>query len=210
MAHGARRALLWSLLAATVAALAGIGAASWRAVGRRAPPREPSPVELRVAAWAAEGLRPGGSAAERLAAGRAALAADRPEGELEAARHFQMALALDPSRVEALAGWILASASAPDADLEQLRDGHALAAWALERNPGRGDLLAAWARLLLLVPGERGPAEAARRRANGETHVIRLAMPEHGRSAWPAGAVDLPHRQQDTDPGPRGRALPAQ
>jgi len=195
MAHGARRALLWSLLAATVAVLAAIGAQSWRAVGRRAPPQEPSPVELRVAAWAAEGLRPSGSPAEQLAAGRAVLAADRPEAELEAARHFQMALALDPSRVEALAGWILARASAADADLEELRDGHALAAWALERNPGRGDLLAAWARLLLLVPGGRGPAEAAaaaRRAVDGGGGLdALLALAEARMAAQPAFAAEV-------------------
>ncbi len=194
MAHGVRRALLSTLLAATVAALAAMGVASWRAVGRRPPPREPSPVELRVAAWAAEGLRPSGNATEQVAAGRAALAADGPEASREAARHFQAALALEPTRVEALAGWILASASADDADLEQLRDGHALVAWALERSPGRGDLLAAWSRLLLLVPGERGPAEAAaaaRRavEAGGGPDAL-LALAESRMASQPAAAAE--------------------
>jgi len=190
----ARRAVLGSLLVVTVAALAAIGLLSWQAVGRRPAPREPSPVELRAAAWAAEGLRPTGTAAERLAAGRAALEADGPQGPQEAARHFQAALALDPGRVEALAAWLQASASAGEAELEELRDGHALAAWALERSPGRGDLLAAWARLLLLVPGERGPAEAAEAAqkavaAGGGTDAL-LALAEARMASQPGAAAE--------------------
>ncbi|MBI5069801.1 MAG: hypothetical protein HZB56_16325 [Deltaproteobacteria bacterium] len=189
----ARRALLWILLVATVAALGAIGAASWRAVGSRPAPREPGPVELRVAAWVAEGLRPTGTAASQLAEGWAALAADAAGAGRDAARHFQMALALEPGRVEALAGWILASASADDAELEELRDGHALAAWALERNPGRGDLLAAWSRILLLVPG-RGPAEAseaARKavEAGGGTEAL-LALSAARLGSDPAAAAE--------------------
>lgn len=192
MALGARRALLWILLAMTVAALAAIALLAWRAIGHRATPREPTPVELRVAAWVAEGLRATGTAAERVAAGRQALAADLPGKDREAARHFQMALALDPARLDALAGWLLASAAAEDADPDQLRELPPLAAWALERDPARGDLLAAWARLLLLVPGQSGAESTAVARkavdsGGGIEAFLALALAQLGSD--PAGAV---------------------
>lgn len=162
MPSRAGRALLVAGLAAVGAALAAVGAVAWLRVERLPPPRQRSPAELRAAAWRAAGLAPSGTAAEQLAAGKAALRADLPARDAEALRHFMQALALDPASPAALGGWLTAFAAAsgdlPDGD--ELREAHRLAGWALPLHPESPELLAGWARLLLLAPGQRNAAEA--------------------------------------------------
>jgi tetratricopeptide (TPR) repeat protein len=150
--------------------VAGIG--GWLALRRPEPPPATalSPIAEQATEWrtlglasgVAPGLNPRAVADQRIAAGRAALAADLPERIPEAVRAFRDALAADPSRLDALAGWIIAVASQPSETIrgEDLTAAHELLRWARERSPERPELVAAYARILLAVPGEKNRAEA--------------------------------------------------
>jgi tetratricopeptide (TPR) repeat protein len=124
-------------------------------------------VEARLEAWRDAGLLPPdlredpAAAAARLQAGAAALAADLPGRTAEALRAFREALALAPRSPEAVAGYATAFAEAAgeDADGAELRANHDLVRAALAAAP-RPDLEAAYARLLLAVPGDGNVAEA--------------------------------------------------
>jgi tetratricopeptide (TPR) repeat protein len=151
------------------------------------PPRQPTPVEERLAAWRADPAPPRGTADQLVARGGAALAAGTPASIAEAAAAFRAALVADPARLDAVAG--LATAFA-DTDGEEpdgggLKEAHAVLAWALAQAPERADLLAAQARLLALVPSARNQAEAleASRRA--------AAQPESGPGAALARGLAL-------------------
>jgi tetratricopeptide (TPR) repeat protein len=205
----AGRAILLAVLAAAAAGLAAIGVSAWRGVARLAPVRELTPPEARAAAWRAGGLSPTGTPEAHVAAGREALRADLPARDADALRHFTEALALDPSRLDALAGWIesFAAASGEDPDGDELREAHRLAAWALERAPGRADVLVAWSRLLLLVPGERNGVEALaaaeKAVAAGGGAGALLALSRARLGADPRGAADAAARAAEADPGDR-------
>jgi hypothetical protein len=150
-------------------ALLLLAAAALAAACRPAPPPPPpSPVEEQVASWRAGKRVAAGAApadAERhLALGAAALASDDPGRLEEAIRLFREAIAADPARVEAVAGYATAVASRlesdPDADAGELRVAHALLDHARAAAPERADVLAASARLLLAVPSAANDAEA--------------------------------------------------
>jgi tetratricopeptide (TPR) repeat protein len=209
MAGRAGRAVLIAVLAAAVAGLGAIGVASWRGVLRLQPQRELTPPEARAAAWRAAGLSPSGTAEAHLAAGQEALRADLPARDAEALRHFAEALALDPASPAALAGWIdaFAAVSGDDPDGEELREAHRLAAWALGRAPGRADLLAAWSRLLLLVPSGRNGAEALAAaekavEAGGGADAL-LALAQARLSPDPRGAAEAAARALQAAPADR-------
>jgi tetratricopeptide (TPR) repeat protein len=187
-------------LAVTVAAVAG-----WIALGRSAPPPPAlSPVaekalewkQLGLASGVAPGVNPRAIADQRVAAGRAALAADLPERLPEALRAFRDALVADPGRADALAGWVIALASQPPETIrgEDLTSAHELLEWARERSPDRPELVAAFARILLAVPGEKNRAEAlsvawkAGALAPGDADA-RLALGLSRLDTDPAGAV---------------------
>lgn len=141
---------------------------------RAAPPEAPSALAERVAAWRAAGLVPRGdgpAAADALVAeGRAALAEARPARVAGAVAAFRAAVAADPGRLDALAGFAIAVAERagadPDADADDVRVAHALLAEA--GGAEAPELLAAYARLLLAVPSAANDAEAlaAARRAH--------------------------------------------
>ena len=155
-----------------------------------------------LASGVAPGLNPRAVAEQRIAAGRGALASDLPERNPEAIRAFRDALVADPSRLDALAGWVIATASQPTEAIrgEDLTVAHELLAWARERSPDRSELVAAYARILLAVPGDKNRAEA-------------LSV------AWKAGAL-APHdpdarlalglSRLDTDPAGAVRVLDAE
>lgn len=163
-----------SLAAAAAAALAAVAAAglAWLAVARRAPespvPPAPGAAEARVQAWRAAELLPAGATGGRSAevlvgAGTAALADDRPARTGEALRTFREAIAVAPgTAASAVAGYAtaLADSASEDLDGEELRGTHAMVREALQRHPGRPDLVAAFARLLLLVPSASNDSEA--------------------------------------------------
>jgi len=170
-------------LAAAGALLAAAGGAAWFWLSRPPPPPPPpSPVEEAVQAWRAAGGLPVGGADDLVARGATLLAADLPARTAEARAAFRGALAVDPRRLDAVAGYATAFADGALGELEPdgdgLKEAHALLAWALAQTPGRADLLAALARLLLLVPSEHNLAEA-------------LTAARQARSASPrdAGAV---------------------
>ncbi|HYG67377.1 MAG TPA: hypothetical protein VD838_06945, partial [Anaeromyxobacteraceae bacterium] len=155
--------------AAALLVLVVLGGAAWFFLrdGAPAKPEVPqaSPVEALVARWRADGSVPPGPPLDPAALvekGRALLATDRPEAAREAVATFRVAVAQDPSRPDALAGWITAFADAAgdEVEAEDLKAAHEAMSWALPRHPGRADLLAAWARLLLLVPSASNEAEA--------------------------------------------------
>ena len=132
-------------------------------------PPPPTPIEALVARWRERGLvrgKPGGNAKAladaRVAEGRAARAADRLDRIAAAAAAFQEALAADPTRLDAVAGWATAFAEAAgDApDGETLQAAHDAIRFGLEREPRRPELLASYARLLLLVPSPQNSEEA--------------------------------------------------
>ncbi|HVI97427.1 MAG TPA: hypothetical protein VM753_25655, partial [Anaeromyxobacter sp.] len=166
--RGAARAAVLAMV------LAGIAAAGVALLPRLrpapAPERPaPTPIEERVLAWRAAGLvaraPPAREAAEDdVARGRAALAADAPERTAEALALFREALAVDPRRLDAVAGFAEAVADRadadPDADAEELRVAHELVRHARVVAPDRPDVLAAYARLLLAVPSAANDAEA--------------------------------------------------
>lgn len=139
---------------------------------RSGPPTPPpqSPVVEKAREWkeqglasgVAPGLNPRAVADQRITAGRQALAADLPDRIPEALRAFRDALVADPTRLDALAGWVIALASQPVDAIrgEDLTAAHELLAWAREREPERPELVAAYARILLAVPGVKNRSEA--------------------------------------------------
>jgi tetratricopeptide (TPR) repeat protein len=149
-------------------ALAGAAAVAFlrRAPAPAAPPA-PNAVEARLESWREAGLLPAAPppdaalAASRIEAGAAALAADLPARTAEALRTFREALALAPRSAAAVAGYATAFAegSGADADGTELRANHEMVRAALAEAP-RPDLQAAYARLLLVVPGDGNVAEA--------------------------------------------------
>lgn len=151
--------------------LAGV-VAFWLATRSPTPPEGPalSPVAEKALEWKqkglasglAPGLNPKAVAEQRVAAGRLALAADLPERVPEALRAFRDALVADPARLDALGGWVVALASQPPEaiDGEDLTTAHDLLRWARERHPDRPEIVSAYARILLAVPGEVNRAEA--------------------------------------------------
>jgi tetratricopeptide (TPR) repeat protein len=157
---------------AGAAALVAVAVGLWVALREPAPPPgppPPDPVEVLVARWREQGLvgarAAGGGktlAEAMVAEGRAALEADRPDRTAAAAAAFRDALAAEPGRLDAAAGWATAFAEAAgDApDGEALQAAHDAIRFGLEREPRRADLLAAYARLLLLVPSPQNAAEA--------------------------------------------------
>jgi hypothetical protein len=158
------------LAAAAVAVLAAAGAAAWVLARRPSAERAPlqTPLDERIAEWRSTGLLPAGIAPEpgraqvQLDAGARALAADLPPRTAEALRAYREAIALAPRHAEAaIAGYATAFAEAAgdDADGGQLRAAHGLVRDALAAGP-RPELLAALARLLLLVPSAANDAEA--------------------------------------------------
>ncbi|HEY7723758.1 MAG TPA: hypothetical protein VH880_00380, partial [Anaeromyxobacteraceae bacterium] len=187
-------------LAAAAAGLVAVGAVTWRGLGRPAASADVTPAEARAAAWRAAGLTPQGTAEAHVASGREALAADLPERDAEALRHFMEALALEPSRLEAVAGWLTAFAASAgeDPDGDELREAHRLATWALARAPDRPDLLAGWARILLAAPGARNASEAlaaaakAVERGGGADALLALAQARLGSD--PRGSADAAER----------------
>jgi Flp pilus assembly protein TadD len=138
--------------------------------GSEAPaPPAPTAVELRVEAWRAAGLLgpagpPDPAAAEaRVRAGWDALSADHPVRAREALLAFREAIALAPDAAEAaVAGYATAFAetAGDDPDGKELRAAHDMVREAIARGPGRADLGAAYARLLLVVPSAANDAEA--------------------------------------------------
>jgi tetratricopeptide (TPR) repeat protein len=161
-----------------------------------------------VAAWRSSGQLPpagGGekpspeAVAERVATGRAALAADRPGGAKEAIRAFRAALALAPDSADAAAGYAIALAEEGVDGLEgaELARAHALVREALQREQAHPRLLAGYARLLLAVHSARNLAEArevaarAQRVAPGDADVALAAGMALTRSHPAAGAHEL-------------------
>jgi tetratricopeptide (TPR) repeat protein len=169
------------VLAASVLAIAA-ALVAWFALRSGEPAVSPaaSPVaslarqwkELGLASAVPPGFNPRTVAEQRVAAGRAALAADLPERLPEAIRAFRDALAADPARLDALSGWVIALASESTETIrgEDLATAHELLAWARERSPDDAGLAAAYVRLLLAVPAEQNRTEALK-------------------SAWKAGAL---------------------
>ncbi|HYQ82297.1 MAG TPA: tetratricopeptide repeat protein, partial [Anaeromyxobacteraceae bacterium] len=149
-----------------VAAVAALGLAAQAC--RPSPTSGPAPpgsdlLAEQAAEWRAQGLAcPPEEAEARLAAGRAALAADLPGRTAEARRACAEALAGDRGQVAALACWVTAFAwlAGDDPDAGDLQRAHRLLAHALGRAQGRPDLLAARARLMALAPGEANAREA--------------------------------------------------
>lgn len=164
-----RRGAIGAGIAAGVVAILLV---AWLATRSEPAPEGPalSPIAERAMAWkqkglasgVAPGLNPKAIADQRVAAGRQALAADLAERLPEALRAFRDALVADPTRLDALAGWVIALASQPWESIppEDLTAAHELLQWARERNPERPELVAAYARILLAVPGEKNRAEA--------------------------------------------------
>jgi tetratricopeptide (TPR) repeat protein len=153
-----------ALAVAVAAAAIAAGAVFWQRPRHPAPaPSEPNPIADQAEQWRSQGVAPpDGDAASVAAAGREALAADRPERTAEARLAFQRALAIDPGSLDALAGWVTAYAflAGADPDGEELKRCHRLLDHALLRSEGRPDLLAARAHLLLASPGGANEAEA--------------------------------------------------
>jgi cellulose synthase operon protein C len=156
------------LLAAALVLLV-LGGGAWLVLRERAPdaPAAPprSPIEELVTRWRADGTVARGPPLDPDALvrkGQALLEADRPDAAAEAVAKFRAALAEDPNRPDALAGWVVAFADAAGAEVEAeaLKSAHETMEWARARHPGRADLLAAWTRLLLLVPSASNLAEA--------------------------------------------------
>lgn len=193
--------------AAVVAALAAAGAAGgaawWLLREPPPPPPPPTPLEARASAWRAAGGLPAGAADDLVARGATLLAADLPARTAEARLAFRGALAADPDRLDAVAGYATAFADAApqseDPDVDGLEEARALLAFALSRTPGRADLLAAQARLLLVSPSARTQAEAltAARQA-------RAASPGDGSAVLALGLALLP-----SDPQAAAAALEA-
>ena len=217
-----RRAAVVLAAAVAGAALILAAAVGVRVLVRRlaspAAPQRPAPraVDEAIAAWRQAGLLPPAgrgekpspaAAAERVAAARKALAADRPGGPDEAIRAFREALALAPDSADAAGGYAVALAENGIDGLEgeELARAHALLAEGLARQPGHPQLLAGYARLLLAVPSASNLAEAraavarAQRAAPGDPDVVLAAGlaaaradPAAGGRALAAAAAQTP------------------
>jgi colicin import membrane protein len=163
-----RRALALAAIAVGIATLgAGVAVARRALAPAPTPPRAPTVAESLVADWRAFGLVPAApaaaaDAARHLADGRAALEADLPARAAEAVRVYRLALAAAPELPAAAAGYAAAFAATAGDDTTggDLRAAHDLVRDALERAPGDGPLLAAYARLLLAVPSPANAAQA--------------------------------------------------
>ncbi|MGC3997207.1 MAG: tetratricopeptide repeat protein [Anaeromyxobacter sp.] len=165
-------ATLALLLAAALGGACWVGLpAAWRRFQAwRAPPAEQDPqaVAQAVAAWRAAGKLPASGASSDAAAllqsGEAGLAADTPARARAALGDFRAALAADPARVEAVAGYATALVEARTELLDgaELLRAHAVLREVTARVPGDARLQAAYARLLLAVPSPSNRAEAAR------------------------------------------------
>ncbi|HTN51074.1 MAG TPA: hypothetical protein VML50_01620 [Anaeromyxobacter sp.] len=168
--RGPRRLALAAGLVVGLAAAAGLGLLARRALRPpAAPPRIPTAAEEAAAGWIASGAVPplpppaerGAFVQARLEAAREALAADLPVRAAAALAEFRAALAAAPGRDDAAAGYATAFAEVAGegtgggdgADGPELRTAHEIVRGALARRPDGADLLAAYARLLLLVPG---------------------------------------------------------
>jgi tetratricopeptide (TPR) repeat protein len=161
------------------AVVAVVGAAAALAVvaalvlsRRREPPPPPAPrvVDVRVEEWRAARLLPASTvpdaarAEARAAAGFEALAADMPARTAAALQAFREAIALAPARADAAIGgyaFAFAELAGEEADGAELRATHDLVREALARSPDVPELLAGYARLLLVVPGAANAAEAS-------------------------------------------------
>src|SRR6266542_1058884 len=232
-----RRGVARAIAAVAIVVLAAAGAAAFLLV-RREPPPPPPPdaVEARLEAWREAGILPAarardaGLAAARLEAGAAALAADLPVRTAEALRAFREALALSPRRSDAaIAGYAnaFADAAGEDADGTELRGTHEMVRAALA-DGARPELQTAYARLLLVVPGEANAAEAravaARAVPAAAARILeeaaaaapsdRRLLTAAARARWAAGdaagAIALADRRLALDPGhPASLALRA-
>jgi tetratricopeptide (TPR) repeat protein len=217
-ARGGRRWLLPA--AAAAAAVAALAVLLLARPAKLPAPAAPTVIEALAARWRAAGGIPAGArggaladekvAEEKVAEGRAALAADLPSRRAAALAAFRTAIAADPSRADAVAGWATAFAeSAGDApDGETLSDAHDAIRHVLDRAPRRADLLAAYARLLLLAPSEDNLKEA---RSAAERAVAadpadpsaRLALGLARVEVDPAGAARLLEEAAAAAPGDR-------
>lgn len=196
-----RRAGRW-IAAALAVVSAGAAAAFLSLREEEPPPAPPTALDVRLEEWRAARLVPpatvrdGALAAARVEAGTAALAADLPGRTAEALAAFREALSLSPARLDAaVAGWATAFADAGERpDGAELRAVHEVVGEALAASPGRGDLLAAYARLLLLVPSpanDRDALAAASRAAAAapDDPSVRLALGLAQRREDPAAAA---------------------
>ena len=177
----------------------------------------PDPLAEQAAEWRAQGIAAApGEAEGRLAAGRAALAADLPDRTGEARRACAEALVADPGNLEALACWLTAFAwlAGDDPDGGDLKRAHRLLGHAQGRAQGRPDLLAARARLLALSPGEANArealqaAQAAAELAPGGRDAL-LALGETRLAADPASAAGHLERAWEEWRDPRALRLAA-
>jgi hypothetical protein len=181
--------------------------------GEPAAPRASTPVEEAAARWRADPGLPAGTAEELTARGLRLLADDLPASTAAARAAFRAALVRDPARRAAVAGLATAFADGADEepDGEGLKEAHALLAWALAGEPGRADLLAARARLLLLVRSPANDAEAlalAQRAAAGAAAGVgdpasALALGLARLPAAPGSAAELLEQAARATPGDR-------
>jgi cellulose synthase operon protein C len=213
---GLRRLARAGALLAALAALGTAGAYALRHLPGRAhrpPPAAHAPprraVEEAVAYWRATGklaVAPAQAATpraaeERVAAGRAALAADLPARIEEAQGAFREALAADPGSAEAAAGYGIALAEGGLDALQgaDIARAHDLLQEALDRQPGHPRLLAAFARLLTAVPSAKNLAQAREVAARART-----AAPGDPDAELATGLAGLP-----LDPAAAARELSA-
>ncbi|HEY6100298.1 MAG TPA: hypothetical protein VIW03_12755, partial [Anaeromyxobacter sp.] len=177
-------------------------------VRRQAPaaPRAPRAVDLRVEEWRSAGLLPATAVTDvaraelRQAAGLEALAADMPSRTAEGLQQFREAIALGPSRPDAAIGgyaFAFGESAGDEADGPELRATHELVREALARSPGSPELLAGYARLLLVVPSPANLAEAV----SLATRAVRAAPRD------PAARLALGLAQLQTDPVEAARTL---
>jgi Flp pilus assembly protein TadD len=169
---GRRRRRGAAIAAALAAAVAVAAAAALVLTRPKEPPPPPAPriVDTRIEEWRVARLLPATAvldparAEARAAAGFAALAADMPSRTAEALQAFREAIALAPARADAAIGgyaFAFGEAAGDEADGAELRATHDLVREALARSPERPELLAGYARLLLVVPSASNVAEAA-------------------------------------------------
>jgi tetratricopeptide (TPR) repeat protein len=174
------------------------------------PPRPPTPVEEAAARWRADPGLPSGAADELAARGQALLREDLPASAAAARAAFKAALLREPGRLDAVAGLATAFAdmAGEEPDGEGLKEAHALLAWGLAQAPTRADLLAARARLLLLVPSATNDAEAltlaSRAAAAGPSDAAAaLALGLARLRTAPMAAAELMERVAEASPDDR-------
>ncbi|HET9553209.1 MAG TPA: hypothetical protein VFP50_09600, partial [Anaeromyxobacteraceae bacterium] len=195
-----------AVLAGALLAGGAAGALYWAHRPADPPPPPPTPIEERAAAWRAEPGLPAGTADDLVARGAALLASDLPERTAAARAAFRGALARDPHRLDALAGLVTAFAdgAGEEPDGDGLKEAHALLAFALSRTPGRADLLAAQARLLLLVRSEKNDAEAI-----AAARQARAASPADAGAVLALGLALLPREPEAAAAALEGPAVAA-